>query len=384
MPKVNLRQSFVENPPIPEKAKVDYFDSQLTGFLLEVTRAGRATYYVRYRDKSQRIRQVRIGRTDSMTLDQARERAKALKSKVLMGFDVLEHVEKIKQIPTFKEFTRNKYIPHAQTYKRSWQYDQNMIEQKMIRLWGNKRMDEFKPGDLLEFQSALVRQGFKPGSVNRVMALVKHIFNLAERWEVIDRAPTRNVSKLEDNGARERYLSPEELERLLKELGNTKSPVVPDIVKFLILTGARKSEVVNLPWSEIDLEDGLWTLPAERNKGKKQKVVPLSEGALGILKARAGNGSDWVFPNPKTGLPMQHFHNTWDRIRKNADLPDLRIHDIRHSFASFLINSGHSLYEIQKLLGHADISTTQRYSHLMKTTLKNAAEKVSNLFQLVG
>jgi site-specific recombinase XerD len=88
--------------------------------------------------------------------------------------------------------------------------------------------------------------------------------------------------------------------------------------------------------------------------------------------------SEYVFPNPRTGLPLQHFHNTWDRIRTRAGLPDVRIHDLRHNFASLLINSGRSLYEVQKLLGHADISTTQRYAHLAQATLQEATELVSS------
>ncbi len=254
MPKVNLRQSFIEHPPKPtDKPKTDYFDTQLTGLLLEVTRNGQATFYLRYRDKSARIRQVRIGKVDSMSLEEARERAKKLKSQVLMGFDPMQHAEKIKQIPTFKEFVYQQYIPHAKAHKRSWKYDQQIIEQKLLQLWGKKRMDEFKPGDILEFQNNLAAQDLKPGTVNRYVTLVKYVFNLAERWEVIDRAPTRNVERLQDNDRKERYLTPEELERLMQELDNCNSEVVPEIIRFLILTGARRSEVVNLPWSELEL-----------------------------------------------------------------------------------------------------------------------------------
>ena len=380
MPKVLLKQSFVDDPPLPtDKPKVQYFDEKLTGFILEVRRNGKATYYLRYRDKHSRTRQLMIGPSDALTIDQARELARALKSQVVMGFDPLAHVEKIKQTPTFREFARNKYLPHVKTYKRSWEYDRTLINNRMLKLWGTKRMDEFRPGDLLEFQSALVNQGFKPGSVNRVMALVKHIFNLAERWEVIDRAPTKNVSKLADNGAKERFLTHQELEALLKEIKNCKSSVVPDIIEFLVLTGARKSEATHLPWSEIDMQECIWTLPPERNKGKTRKIIPISQGAMDILKRRQGNGSDYVFPNPETGLPMKYIYGTWDRIRRKAGLPDVRIHDLRHSYASFLVNSGRSLYEVQKLLGHADISTTQRYAHLTKDTLQEATEIVSKL-----
>ncbi|WP_050775254.1 site-specific integrase [Desulfonatronospira thiodismutans] len=176
-------------------------------------------------------------------------------------------------------------------------------------------------------------------------------------------------------------MSIDELERLLAEIKNCKSPVVPDVIEFLILTGARKSEVAHLPWSEVDMEEHIWTLPPERNKAKCRKIIPLSQGAMKILKRRAGNGSDYVFPNPDTGLPMKHMHGTWDRIRLKAGLPDVRIHDLRHSYASFLVNSGRSLYEVQKLLGHADISTTQRYAHLTKDTLQEATEIVSKLIR---
>ncbi|SMP83268.1 Phage integrase family protein, partial [Desulfonatronum zhilinae] len=138
-----------------------------------------------------------------------------------------------------------------------------------------------------------------------------------------------------------------------------------------------------LEWKEIDMAKAMWTLPLERNKSKKQKVIPLSDAAMEILERRKDNGSEYVFPNPKTGKPLQHFFRTWDRVRKAADLDDVRIHDIRHSYASFLVNNGRSLYEVQKLLGHAQLSTTQRYAHLAHDTLRQAAEIVGRKVGMV-
>ena len=385
MPRVNLRQSFVEHPPIPTATtKTDYYDTQLTGFLLEVRKNGKAAYYLRYRDKAGRQRQTRLGDTTSLSLDEARDRARILKSKVLMGFDVQQHIEKIKQMPTFAEFVRDQYLPHAKNTKRSWEYDKARIDDKMIRLWGSKPMNEFTVTDLLQFQNNLLEQGLKPSTINRNMALVKHLFHLAERWEIIDRAPTKNISPLADNGARERFLTLAELERLMDALRQCQSPIVPDIIRLLILTGARRSEVTQLPWGELDLEKGIWTLPAARNKSKKQKVLPLSDAAIALLTARKGNSSPYVFPNPTTGKPLISIHDTWNRIRVQADLPDLRIHDLRHSFASFLINAGHSLYEVQKLLGHSSITMTQRYAHLEQTTLKTATQTIEKLLHIGG
>jgi integrase len=379
MPKINLKQAFVDNPPKPtDKPKADYFDTQLTGLLLEVRRSGKATYYLRYRDKYGRIKQARIGKPETISLEDVRVKAKALKSQALIGFDPVAEHEKLKAIPTFKEFVYEQYVPFIKSYKRSWQADLKMIENRMIRLWGQKRMNEIATQDLVNFQNGLVQGGFKPASANRYMALVKYIFNLAERWDVIDKAPSRNTKRLADPVKRDRFLTDEELYRLLDALDNCRSKVVADIIRLLLLTGARRSEVSGLRWEELDLERGFWTLPAERNKTKKEKIIPLSEESLELLKSREGCNPEFVFPNPETGKPIQFFHRTWDRIRKAAGIPDVKIHTLRHSVASWLINSGRSLYEVKELLGHADISTTQRYAHLTQDTLKDATEIVGH------
>jgi integrase len=211
------------------------------------------------------------------------------------------------------------------------------------------------------------------------MALIKYIFNLAERWEVIDKSPARNVAKLADNSCKERYLTREETARLLKELENSANRVLADLIGFLILTGARKSEATHARWENMNFETGIWTVPM--SKSGKPRHIPLSNAAMELLKKRRSNGSRYVFPSPKTGKPLAHIHRAWDKIRKQAGIPDVRIHDLRHNYASLLVNNGRSLYEVQKLLGHADISTTQRYAHLSQDTLKDATEIVSSSLQ---
>ena len=122
MPKIQLKPQFVANPPRPkDKPKVDYFDTQLAGFMLEVRQTGKATYYLRYRDKNGKLRQVRIGAPETMSLDEARSLAKSLKSQVTIGFDPKAIQNKAKAVPTFKDFVTNHYLPFVQTYKRSWE-----------------------------------------------------------------------------------------------------------------------------------------------------------------------------------------------------------------------------------------------------------------------
>jgi integrase len=309
MPKMHLTNSFVTNPPVPAStSKVNYFDALVPGFLMEVRNTGKATYYQRYRDKAGRLKQVRIGHTDSLSLDEARQKARYLRSQAVMGVDPNAEIERYKQSPTFKEFVEDSYLPHIMMHKRSWQQDEKLIGNMLIDLWGKMKMQDIDRQDVESFQSAIFSSGKKPSTVNRYMALVKYIFNLAERWQVIDKSPARNVGMLADNNHKERYLSDEETQKLLDSLKKTKSNVIPDIIEFLILTGARKGEVVGLRWEELDLDLGVWVLPPERNKANTNKKIPLSQAAINLLVRRRGNDSEYVFPNPKTGKPLKHLH----------------------------------------------------------------------------
>jgi len=156
----------------------------------------------------------------------------------------------------------------------------------------------------------------------------------------------------------------------------SRSPNLEHIIWMLLLTGARKQEVLQARWADIDLDRKRWHIA--QTKAGRARNVPLSDTLVEMLrKLPSREGSPYVFPCPKTGEPYKAIYNVWDRARKKAGLPDVRLHDLRHSFASFLINSGHSLYEVQKLLGHHSISVTERYAHLADETLKNACERAA-------
>jgi len=192
----------------------------------------------------------------------------------LIGYDPNAQVDKNRDMPTLKEFINTRYLPHIKTYKRSWNLDKTIIEQKILPRWGNARVSEITRQDIQEFQAGFISAGYKPGTVNRRMALVKYIFSLAEKWEVIDKSPARGVAMLPDNNKIERYLTPMETSRLLHELENCKSIIVPDVIEFLILTGARKGEVLNTKWKDVDFDHALWTVPL--SKSGKPRYIPLS------------------------------------------------------------------------------------------------------------
>ena len=183
---------------------------------------------------------------------------------------------------------------------------------------------------------------------------------------------------LEENNQKERFLTEKETERLIYFVNKSDNKLLKYIVPALLLTGSRKREVLDLEWSDIDFEKRLWRLAAADNKSKKTRWVPLSDGMYQLLQLVPRiEGCNWVFANPKTKKPFVSIYCSWDTARNRADLADVRMHDLRHSYASFLINAGGSIYELKELLGHTQIKTTLRYAHLSKDTLRNASNTVS-------
>jgi integrase len=147
------------------------------------------------------------------------------------------------------------------------------------------------------------------------------------------------------------------------------------IIPMLILTGARKNEVLKAKWEDFNFDQRVWRIPI--SKSDKARYVPISEGVQYLLEAVPRyTDCDYVFPNPKTKLPYISIFCSWNTARKLVNLGEVRIHDLRHSFASFLVNNGRSIYEVQKILGHTQIKTTQRYAHLSQESLLSAANEI--------
>ena len=197
-------------------------------------------------------------------------------------------------------------------------------------------------------------------------------------------APTGNpcvgVEAFEDHGARERYLSQQEVGQLFDELDTNRNVQVGQVIRLLLYTGARKREVLDAKWDDIDWSRRLLMIPAARSKSKKVHYIPLSDAAVELLQALPRQEDiPWVFFNPKTKKPPVSIFYAWDSIRKKVGLSEVRLHDLRHSYASFLVNAGRSLYEVQKLLGHHDPKVTMRYAHLSPQSMQEAVNIVGNV-----
>lgn len=196
------------------------------------------------------------------------------------------------------------------------------------------------------------------------------------------------MKTLKDDACLERFLTPAEAARLISAVRASENAILFPFVSFLLLTGARKSEALNMRWRDVDFTRCVWTVPLA--KSGRARRIPLSPDAIAILRAlphaaqaEADDGGAPVFLNAETGLPFRDLTHSWHTARKRAGLEDVRLHDLRHSYASALVNQGRSIYEVQKLLGHANVRTTERYAHLAPDTLMEGATAVSRHFNIL-
>ncbi len=379
MARIILTTQLVKSSKCPaEKKKIEFFDLTSKGMSLEVRASGGKTYYRRYRDSRGRIRQIKLGDERDLSLADARLLAEKVGHQVAMGEDPLEQKQLARTVPTFAQFIEEQYMPYVKSYKRSWETDVSLLKNHLLPRFGKRYMDEITRQDIVKMHADRKASGAAAGSANRLLIMMRYIFNLTLKWEVpgIKANPCKGVPLMEENNKMERYLSVEEAQRLYEAVCKSENSMLKYIVPMLILTGARKREVLDARWEDFDLGRRAWRIPI--SKSGKARHVPLSDGAMTILSSLPKNGNtDYAFANPKTSKPFVSVFVAWNTARKNAGLADVRMHDLRHSFASLLINSGRTLYEVQHILGHTQVKTTQRYAHLSQDTLLAAANSAT-------
>ena len=297
-----------------------------------------------------------------------------------MGEDPKEAKAALRSVPTFRQFVEEDFLPHIKMHKRSWECDVSLLNNHLLLALGHLHMDIIARRDVQRLISSRLDLGKAPGTCDRILILARHIFNCAIKWKTpgVKANPAKEVDLLKVDNKRERFLSEEEVRRLYSAVLASDNPMLKYIVPMLLLTGARKREVLDARWEDFDVDNRLWRIPF--TKSGRPRTVPMSDGVMSVLDTVPRiAGSPYVFPNPDTKKPFVTIHYTWDTARKRAGLRDVRMHDLRHSFASILINSGRSLYEVQHLLGHTQVKTTERYAHLQQDTLMTAANVVANL-----
>lgn len=379
MPVQKLRDDLIATLTCPPgRAHIEIFDTLMRGLYVDVLANGRMAFRVRYRQDGKK-RGHTLGDARLLTVAEARDLARTALRKVIAGGDP-KAVDLPIDGPTIEHFYTQQYLPYVKSYKRSWDTDETMIRVHLVPALGDRAMGSLIPPDIARVVESMRSRDYAAGTINRVLVLLRYGYTLAQRWRIdgVDSNPAKELKNLKEDNKIERYLTPEQTTRLLTAVRHSQNPLLADIVAFLLFTGARKREALDAKWQDVDWRQKLWRIP--KTKSGKVRHVPLSTGALRLLQdlqEKVDPAIEHIFANPRTGKPFVSIFYSWDTARKEARLPELRIHDLRHSFASFLVNAGRSLYEVQELLGHADIRTTSRYAHLSRERLREAVEVVS-------
>ncbi|GAA0655330.1 site-specific integrase [Brevundimonas lenta] len=375
MPKAHLTPAFVANAGCEVgKKRSDWYDDTVTGFVLECRCTGGKTYYLRYPDPAGRQRQFKIGRYEDITFAAAKKRAVQLRSEAIVGGDPAAKRAEAKAIPLYGELSAM-HLADAKIHQRSYSTTEMYVRRHIIPKWGKVRLTDIHSRNVSQWLGDKRAEGLAPATVEKIRVIFGRSFQLGLEWGIpgCDKNPTHGVRRTPFNNACERFLTAEEAARLREAAAASQNTQLQHIVGLLLLTGARVRELLDARWEHVDVGKRTWLIPT--SKTGKPRRVPLSTAALAIIEALPRfKDCPWLVPNPDTLKPFVSIKHGWQQAIKVAKLPGLRIHDLRHSAASFMVNSGVDLFAVGKVLGHASYQSTQRYSHLANDTLLAAVE----------
>lgn len=367
------------------------WDSELPGFGVKITPAGRKVYIIQYRlgGRKGKTRRYTLGRHGVITSEQARIEAKRLLGEVSAGRDPAEEKSRKRAMLGLHELLKVFLSEHADTklkpdtaaaYRR-------IVDLHVITKMKSAPIDEVQRSDVARLHHALRAE---PYLANRTLALLSKFFNWCEQngYRANNSNPCRHIEKFREQ-KRERFLSHQELRRLGDAINKAEQEGLPDqngqiwipsvyvpaAIRLLVLTGARLSEILTLKWDYVDCDRAVVRLPDSKTGAKN---IYLNAPALSVLNALPRmDDNPYVICGEREGAHLVNLQKPWRRIRHAAQLDDVRIHDLRHSFASVAAGAGMSLPVIGALLGHSQPGTTARYAHLSENPVQGASESIA-------
>ena len=386
-----LTDKLVRALPVPGKGAAITYDADVPGFGARVTANGTTAFVLNYMSAG-RERRMTIGRFPTWSATAAREEARALRRKVDAGIDPMVEREALdaavaaeRSAPTMADlFSRYEFEHLPRKSPRAAADDRSMWHKIVLPRLGAMKVAAVRHDDIDALHAEVSKT--RPVRANRIVEVVRKAFNLAIRWGWRADNPASGVHCSHEE-KRTRYLSAAELMKLSEALAAHPSQNAVNAVRLLLLTGARRGEVLSATWDQFDLDAGVWTKPSAHTKQKQEHRVPISGPArqlLAEIKAAAAlratenqrAPSPFVFPARIGDGPMVEIKTAWATLCKAANLSGVRLHDLRHTYASVLASAGLSLPVIGALLGHTQPGTTARYAHLSDDPLRAATERV--------
>ena len=397
---MKITESTVKETTASDAKECVHWDDTLKGFGLRVQPSGHKGFIVQYRTaggRRGRVRKITIGSYGSpWTVDMARKEAKRILGLVGTGRDPAQDRRNEKEAPTVAELCDLYFAEGCATKKPlTVSFDKGRVERHIKPVLGRLKASEVCRGDIERFVREVAagktavdvktkKQGRARvtggiGAATRALGLLSGIFTFAVQRKIRADNPVRGVKGFAGKKG-QRFLAPDEWSRLGEAMRRAEADglnkAALSIIRVLALTGARKSEISTLRWSEVDVENCCLALSDSKTGAK---VVPIGTAALDIIRAQPRlEGSDWVFPGERQEGSFQGLDRVWRHVRFSAGLTTVRLHDLRHSYASRGLAAGAGLAIIGAILGHRDVKTTSRYAHLAADPVKRAADQIAN------
>jgi integrase len=400
--RVKLTEAILRDSDPLDGKDYQIFDSEVRGFAVCIYRSGGRAFTLDYRHAG-RQRRMTFGRWPEWSVSAARARAKELRRDIDAGADPLADRGAAREAPRVSDLIERYLELHMPNLaERSAADQRSMMEMFIAPAWGKMLVTDVsaynvellltriaegraRPSKAKPNNRARKLKGPRPTPVraNRVGEVIRKMFAYAVKWGWREDNPAMGFRRRIET-PRERYLSQKEIVRLGQALDAAEDQRGADIIRLCMLTGARVGEVRQARFDHFNLEHLSWTKPAAITKQRRVHRVPISDEAAAVVRRRlqmVPSGSPLLFPGDVPGQPVQEIRRFWMRIQKEVGIEDVRIHDLRHTFASLLVSGGASLEMIGKLLGHSQMQTTQRYAHLMDSPLRAGVDAVAEAFK---
>ena len=379
MPAQTITADLIRNLQPPGQGQRIIRDDRLKGFGVRITANG-ALSFVMHLSIDGKERRHTLGSYPVMTLTEARELARQYRRSHELGRNPFAQIDAIKTAPRIVDL---------------WErYDQEQLPQKALRtaaderaMWrdyilpefGKRMVKDISADDIDQLHRRITQAG-SPFRANRVHSSLRRALNLAIRWGWVEGNVANGLARNQEP-PRNRYASADELAAIWRALDELQSRDAAEAIALLIMTGARKSEVLSARWADIDLDKGIWIKPAAATKQRAMHHAPLMSAATELLRKRRAQADDdavWVFPSTGASGHLTDIKKAWRQVCEKADLKGFRLHDLRHTFASHVVSDTGSLYVAGQLLGHTQTQTTARYAHLLDDAMREALDQVAH------
>ncbi len=376
--RLNLTKAAVERLPIPPSDREYHADTKMPGLRVCVWASGKRVFYL-YRKIAGRPERIKLGVFPDLSVEAARAKAQSLAGKIAQGENPAFSRRQLAAEATFGELFDWYLEHHAKAHKRSWRDDESKFRLHLFNL-ARRKISSLTRRDFAGIHSAITKKG-QAATANRVLALASSVFGTAiraEKWSGIN--PCAGIQQNKEV-SRDRFLRGDELRKFLESVNAEANETIRDYVLVSVLTGARRGNVVAMRWDQIDLDAAEWRIPAEHSKNGTVLTLPLAPPVVQILRQRrADENGEWVFAASRADSKCGYLRGTqraWQRILDRAGIADLRLHDLRHTFASWQVRTGASLHLIGKTLGHLDAKSTAIYANVDLDPMRASVERAT-------